>query len=82
MACKGMGCMGNFRRPRYLMGGDLAGTTTETLVETIASVSPEITADALVTTGQAMYAQGYSTGQTSGLLYGALIGAGLLLLLK
>lgn len=52
------------------------------LVEVIASVPAEVTAETLVRTGQVMYTTGYQRGQSTGLVYGALIGAALLLLFK
>jgi hypothetical protein len=52
------------------------------LVASIESLPPESNADAMIQTGQIMYSEGKSNGMVKGLLVGALIGAGLLLLVR
>jgi predicted ATP-grasp superfamily ATP-dependent carboligase len=55
--------------------GALDLTKTEVLVEAIASVPPEVTADVIEKTGQEMFSKGEEKGKKSGLVYGVIGGA-------
>jgi hypothetical protein len=77
------------RRPstnyNYYMSGTEDGEAEDAstqLVSMIASIPEELTAEAMVQVGQFEYQTGYQTGQGKGLLWGALIGATLIVIFK
>jgi hypothetical protein len=69
---------GRYQGRRHFMGSET--TPEEDLVAAVASADPADNADTMIETGQIMYKEGFSSGRVKGILIGALMGAGLLLL--
>ena len=83
MGCRtGMGRIPGFYRGRRIAMGEDVTDPVADLVTAVAASEPADNADTMIETGQIMYKEGYSSGQVKGLLIGALIGAGLLLLVR